>query len=154
MPLARSIALNIIKSFVPLNLPGSQIIHYLQELNVAYRRVDMLSDIRKAYGRIKYETQVTALRSDQRVPEGWMSREEIRAPYNYRVEMKVNYYDPVNDVYTTESRSMFADDYKTTGEYIEDFPDYALSKDYVQEKEFQGATVVGVTKNMREGVPF
>jgi len=149
MPLARSIALNIIKSLVPLNLPGSQIIHYLQELNVAYRRTDMLTDIRVAYGRIKYETQVTALRPDQKVPEGWMSRERIVAPYNYRVTMKVDYYDPVNDIYTTENRSMFSDDYKAVGEYIDDFPDYALTKDYVQEKEFQGATVIGVTKNTR-----
>ena len=154
MPLARAIALNIIKSFVPLNLPGSQIIHYLQELNVAYRRTEMLADIRTAFDRIKYETQVTALRPDQKVPESWMSREEIRAPYNYRVSMKVDYYNPVTDTYTTEHRYMFADEYAPVGDYVNEFPDYALSKDYAEEKEFQGATVTGVTKNMRAGVPF
>jgi len=154
MPLARAIALNIIKSFVPLNLPGSQIIHYLQELNVAYRRTDMLSDIRTAFDRVKYETQVTGLRADQAVPEAWMNKEDIAAPYNYRVHLKVDYYDPLEGTYTTEHRYMFADDYAPVGDYVEEFPDYALSKDYVQEKEFAGARVVGVTKNMREGVPF
>jgi len=154
MPLSRAIALNIIKSFVPLNLPGSRIIHYLQELNVAYRRVDMLSDIRVAYDRVKHETQVTALRSDQKVPGAWMNKEEMKAPFHYRVHMKVDYYDPVADVTTVEHRYMFADDYKAVGDYVEEFPDYALSKDYVQEKEFVGAQVVGVTVNMREGVPF
>jgi hypothetical protein len=49
---------------------------------------------------------------------------------------------------------MFADDIKTVGEYVEDFPDYAMSKDYVQDKSFEGASVVGITKNEREGVPF
>ncbi len=149
MSLARSIALNIIKSFVPLNVPGSQIIHYLQELNVAYRRTDMLADIRTAYGRIKYETQVGNLNPDQVVPESWMSREVINAPYNYRVTLKVDYYDPTTDLYSTETRSMFSDEYKPVGQYIDDFPDYALSKDYEQVKEFQGARVVGVTMNTR-----
>jgi len=154
MSLARAIALNIIKSFVPLNIPGSQIIHYLQELNVTYRRTEMLTDIRTAFDRVKYETQVTALRPDQPVPEAWMSKEEIAAPYNYRVHLKVDYYDPMTDTYDTEHRYMFADEYSAVGDYVEEFPDYAMSKDYVQEKEFAGATVVGVTKNMREGVPF
>ena len=154
MPLARAIALNIIRSFVPLNLPGSQIIHYLQELNVAYRRTDMLADIRIAFDRVKYETQVTALRSDQAVPEAWMNRESITAPYNYRVHLKVNYYDPETGEYNIEHRYMFSDEASPVGDYVEEFPDYALSKDYAQEKEFVGATVVGVTKNIREGVPF
>ena len=154
MSLARSIALNVIKSFVPLNIPGSEIIGYLKTLGVSYRRTDMLTDIRVAYGRVKYETNISNLRSDQTVPVAWMSREEINAPYNYRVTLKVNYYDPVNDVYTTEQRSMFADEYKSVGNYVNDFPDYALSKDYVQEKEFQGASVVGVTINTKGGAAF
>ncbi len=154
MPLARAIALNIIKSFVPLNLPGSAIIHYLQELNVAYRRVDMLADIRAAYGRIKYETQVAGLRSDQVVHEGWMSREEMAAPYNYRVHLKVDYYDPDTDTYSTEHRYMFADEASSVGDYAEQFPDYAMSKEYVQDRDYVGVSVIGVTKNMREGVPF
>ena len=154
MPLARAIALNIIKSFVPLNLPGSVIIHYLQELNVAYRRTDMLADIRTAFDRIKYETRVTALRPDQAVPEKWMNREEIAAPYRYRVHLKVDYYDPEHDITTTEHRFMFSDERSPVGDYVNEFPDYALSKDYVQEKEFVGASVVGVTMNTRGGVPF
>ena len=49
---------------------------------------------------------------------------------------------------------MFADEYKSVGNYVNDFPDYALSKDYVQEKEFQGASVVGVTINTKGGAAF
>jgi len=150
MPLIRAVALNVIKALVPLNLPGAQIIHHLQQLNVAYRRTDMLADIRTAFDRVKYETQVTALKPTSKVPEAWMNTEKLGEPYNYRVHMKVNYYNPVDDSYSVEHRYMFADDYDAVGDYVEQFPDYALSKEYVQEKEFQGASVVGVTKNMRE----
>lgn len=154
MPLARAIALNIIKSFVPLNLPGSAIIHYLQQMNVAYRRTDMLADIRTAFDRVKYETQVTRLGADQVVPRAWMNTEKLGEPYNYRVHLKVDYYDPDTQAYTTEHRFMFADDVKSVGEYVGEFPDYAMSKDYVQERDFAGAQVVGVTRNETEGVPF
>jgi len=154
MPLIRAVALNVIKSLVPLNLPGSQILHHLQQLNLTYRRTEMLSDIRTAFGRVKYETQVTALSSDKKVPETWMNREKLNEPYNYRVHLKVDYYDPDTDTYSTEHRFMFADDDKAVGEYIEDFPDYAMSKDYVQERDFAGARVVGITKNTFEEAPF
>uniref|UniRef100_A0A6H1ZUP6 Uncharacterized protein n=1 Tax=viral metagenome TaxID=1070528 RepID=A0A6H1ZUP6_9ZZZZ len=154
MSLARSIALNIIKSFVPLNLPGTKIISYLTELGVTYRRTEMLADIRTAFDRVKYETQVTALSPDQKVPEAWMNKEDIAAPYTYRVHLKVDYYDPVADSYSTEHRYMFSDDYAAVGDYVEEFPDYAMSKDYVQEKEFTGAQVVGITQNTRGEVPF
>ena len=154
MPLPRAIALNIIKSFVPLNLPGSQIIHYLQELNVAYRRVDMLADIRTAYDRVKHETQVTALRGNQKVPEGWMNKEEMKAPFNYRVHLKVDYRDTETGDITTDHRFMLSDDYASVGDYVEEFPDYALETGSPPGREFVGAQVVGVTKNMRVGVPF
>lgn len=154
MSLIRAVALNVIKSLVPLNLPGSQILHHLQQLNLTYRRTDMLFDIRKVMDRVKYETQITALRPDQTVPESWMSTEKLGEPYNYRVHMKVDYYDPDTGEYTTGHRFMFADDIKTVGEYVEDFPDYAMSKDYVQDQDFAGASVVGITKNEQIGLSF
>jgi hypothetical protein len=154
MPLIRAVALNIIKSLVPLNLPGSAIISHLQQLGMTYRRTDMLFDIRKAFDRVKYETQITRLSSNSVVPDSWMNSEKLGEPYNYRVHLKVDYYDPDTGEYSTEHRFMFADDIKSVGEYVEDFPDYAMSKDYVQDKSFEGASVVGITKNEREGVPF
>jgi len=154
MPLIRAVALNIIKSLVPLNLPGSAIISHLQQLGMTYRRTDMLFDIRKAFDRVKYESQITRLSSDKVVPDSWMNSEKLGEPYNYRVHLKVDYYDPDTGEYSTEHRFMFADDIKSVGEYVEDFPDYAMSKDYVQDKSFEGASVVGITKNEREGVPF
>jgi len=154
MPLIRSVALDVIKSLVPLNLPGSAVIHYLQMMNLGYRRIDMLADIRKAFDRVKYEDQITHLSPGSVVPDSWMSTEKLGEPYNYRVHMKVTYYDPDTQTFSTEHRFMFADELKPVGEYVEDFPDYAMSKDYVQEKSFEGAVVVGVTKNERAGVPF
>jgi hypothetical protein len=155
MPIERSIALNIIRSLVPLNLPGSRIISYLAGLNLTYRRTDMLSDIRTAFDRIKYETQVTSLAPDQVVPESWMSREEMSAPYNYRIALKVDYYDPDTGAYSTEHRYMFADEASAVGDYVEQFPDYALNEGSPSDRSFEGAQVVGITKNTRAGpAPF
>lgn len=151
MPLARAIVLNIIKSMVPLNLPGSQIISVLQHLNVAYRRTEMLNDIRLASGRIKYETQVTGLSSNQVVPEAWMSKEVLGKPYTYKVHFKVDYYDTDTKEYTSEDRYMFSDDKKSVGDYASDLPDYADSKGYETTKEYMGIKVIGVTKNMTPG---
>jgi len=110
----------------------------------------MLADIRTAFDRVKYESRVTKLADDAKVPEAWMNTEKLGEPYNYRVHLKVDYYNPETYEYSTEHRYMFADDYNAVGDYVEEFPDYAMNKGYEQVKEFQGASVVGVTQNMRE----
>jgi len=155
MPLIRSVALNVIKSLVPLNLPGAEVIHYLQQMNLGYRRIDMLKDIRTAFDRVKYETQITKLKPDSMVPEAWMNTEKLGAPYNYRVHLKVEYYDEANDAYVTGHRFMFENDLKSVGEYEGDYPDYATAVSTPEEFSYVGSQVVGVTKNMRaEPVPF
>jgi len=154
MPLIRAVALNVIKSLVPLNLPAGRIIGYLQTLNITYRRTEMLADIRQAFGRVKYETQVRGLMGNQAVPEGWMSKEELGAPYNYRVHLEVDYYDASGQVRVTEDRFMFSDDYKVNEDYESDFPAYAEEYGGTSDYEYIGSKVIGVTKNMRTGVPF
>jgi hypothetical protein len=154
MSLRRSVALNVIRSLAPLNLPADKVIGYLTNMDITYRRIDMLADIRKAYDRVKYETQVTALRDNQVVPRAWMSEEALGEPYNYRVHLKVDYYDTLNDTYVTEHRYMFEDDLKKIGEYKSDFPDYAASKESSPDYEYMGSTVVGVTMNVTEEAPF
>jgi len=155
MPLARAIALNIIKSMVPLNLPGAKIISTLQQLGVTYRRTAMLEDIRIASGRIKYETQVSNLSDNNVVPENWMSHETLGKPYDYKVHFKVDYYNNVTGEYSTEHRFMFSDDLKKVGDYKNDFPDYAMLTESDETNEYMGSSVIGVTKNMTPGeVPF
>ena len=155
MGLIRAVALNVIKSLVPLNLPGSEVIHYLQQMNLGYRRIDMLTDIRTAFDRVKYETQITALKPDSIVPEAWMNTEELGAPYNYRVHLKVTNFDEASGEYITEHKFMFEDDLKSVSDYESDFPDYSVGTSDPAGIQFEGAQVVGVTKNMRaEPAPF
>ena len=155
MPLIRAVALNVIKSLVPLNLPGAQVIHHLQQLNIAYRRTDMLADIRTAFDRVKYESQIAKLKPGSKVPEAWMNTEKLGAPYNYRVHLKVEYYDEANDAYVTGHRFMFEDDYKTNDDYQGDYPDYATAAATPEEFKYVGSQVVGITKNMAPGeAPF
>jgi len=154
MPLIRAVALNIIKSMVPLNLPGSQIISYLKELNISYRRTDMLFDIRKAFDRVKYETRIAALKAGQRVPESWMNKEALKQPYNYLVHFKVDIYDPDTETYSTVHRYMYDNENLPVGEFADKFPDYAFEEGSPSEYDYGAITVVGVTKNERMGVPF
>ena len=155
MPLLRAVALNVIKSLVPLNLPGAQIIHHLQQMHIAYRRTDMLADIRTAFDRVKYETQVTALSPVSKVPEAWMNTEKLGEPYNYRVHLKLDVYDPVTDSYTSVHRYMFMDDNLSVDEYAGAFPDYAEKTGSPSLEGVSDLRVVGVTKNMRPGpAPF
>jgi len=151
MPLARSIALNIIKGLVPLNLPGSQVIHYLQELHVTYQRTQMLADIRTAFDRIKYEPQVTALAGDRKIPTAWMSSEEFSSPFRYRVSLKVEYYNNATDEYKTEHRYMFSDEYLSRDDWADCFPEYAINADTYEEREIVGVSTIGVTRNTTPG---
>ena len=158
MSLIRAVALNVIKSLVPLNLPGSKVLSTLQGLNLTYRRTDMLADIRTAFDRVKYETQITSLKGNQVIPSGWMNTEELGAPYNYRVHLKVDYYDPETGDRFIEHRYMFSDDYKKIGDWQGDFPGYVSELGYVQEYQTMGVQVVGATKNVKMaaeyGTPF
>jgi len=155
MPLIRAVALNVIKSLVPLNLPGAQVIHHLQQLNLTYRRTEMLADIRTAFDRVKYESQIAALKPGSKVPEAWMNSEKLGAPYNYRVHLKVTYYDESSQSEITSHRYMFEDDYKSIDDYEGDYPDYATATSTPEDFQYLGSQVVGVTRNMREGeAPF
>lgn len=155
MPLIRSVALNVIRSLVPLNLPGGQVIKHLTQLNLTYRRTDMLADIRTAFDRVKYESQITKLKPGSKVPEAWMNTEKLGAPYKYRVHLKVEYYDEVNDVNVTSHRFMFEDEYSDIDEWEDHYPDYATATATPEDFKYVGSTVVGVTKNMSiEPAPF
>jgi len=155
MGLIRAVALNVIKSLVPLNLPGSGVIHYLQQMNLTYRKTTMLKDINIAHDRVKYESRVTKLKPDSKVPEAWMNTEELGAPYNYRVHLKVTNFDEASGEYITEHKFMFEDDLKSVSDYESDFPDYSVGTSDPAGIQFEGAQVVGVTKNMRaEPAPF
>jgi len=155
MGLIRAVALNVIKSLVPLQLPGAKVIHYLQQMNLTYRRTTMLYDIRAAHGRVKYETQIRKLKPGAKVPDAWKNTEKLGAPYNYRVHMEVEYYDESSQQIVKADRFMFEDEDKTLEEYENDYPDYSGATSDPEGIQYLGSTVVGVTKNMRPGeAPF
>jgi len=155
MPLIRAVALNVIKSLVPLNLPGAEVVRMLQQLHITYKRTTMLADIRVAFDRVKYESRITALKPDAVIPDAWMNTEDMGAPYNYRVHLKVTNFDEASGEYITEHKYMFEDDLKSVGDYADDFPDYSAGTSDPEGVQYAGAQVVGVTKNMRvEPAPF
>jgi hypothetical protein len=147
MSLIRSAALNVIKSIIPLNLPSSQIISVLINFGLSYNRQSMLEDIRTANGRVKYQSQIENLSSNQVVPESWMTSEKLGAPYEYRVHFKVSYYDNETAEYVNTYRYMFSDDYASVGNWEDQYPGYSDPSNYSPGYEFMGAKVMGVAKN-------
>lgn len=147
MGLIRSIALNYIKSQAGLNIPGSTIIEGLARQGLTYRRTDMLTDIRQAEGRVKYQTQIEKLTGNQLVPNAWMTNEKLGAPYDYRVQFKVTYYDPATDQLISTYRHMFTDTYVNKAGWMSDFPTYAEQTGSTPDWEFYSIEVSGVAKN-------
>jgi hypothetical protein len=147
MGLIRSAALSVIKSFVPLNLPYNSIISTLSRMGLTYRRTDMLADIRSAYGRSKYQTQIERLTGNQYVPEDWMYNEKLGAPYNYRIQFRMQYYDPETGQVMETYRHMFHDDYLKNQDYINEFPYYLEQFQYEHDYDIVSLHVSQIAKN-------
>jgi len=149
MPLARSVGQAILKSLVPFNLPGWQMVQIVRQAGYGYHYQTMLGDIREYTGRFKYEPQVTGLGSNQVITESWMNRVEMSGPYRYKVWADVSYYDPASGDYITDVRSMYTDDLKKVGDYQRDFGDVLESAGCRCDMEFMSVKVRGMDLNTR-----
>ncbi len=157
MSLIRGIAQDVISNLLPLEMPGigwidfnspaSRIISVLRDLGLGYNTQDMYDDIRKATGRVKYQSQVEDLGSNKPIPSAWMSHEQLGSPYEYRVQLIVDYYDRNTGEYYSEYRYMFSDKYSKKADWAEDYYAYADSFKYEPGVEIMNTKVIGAAKN-------
>lgn len=155
MGIIRAVAVNVIKSVVPLGWSSTAVVGHLKHMGLGYHNTTMLADVRKAFGRVKYESQIRALKPGSKVPDAWMDTDKLGAPFNYRVHLKVEYYDEETGTYDTGDRFMFQNENKPVDEFEGVYPDYATAVATPESFKYVGSTVVGVTKNERPGeVPF
>lgn len=149
MALARAVGQAILKSLIPFNMPGWQMIAIVKKAGYSYRNTLMLSDIREYTGRLKYEEQVRGLLSNQAIPGGWMNRVEMKGPYKYKVWADVKYYDPVSGDFVTDARAMYTDDLKKIQEQKNDFEDRLHESGCRCDMEFWSAEIRGMDINTK-----
>ena len=125
MALARAIGQAIFKSLAPEGLPAGAMIKMAQKMGGGYRRTDMLADIRKYTGRIKYEAPIRAMGGNNAVPRGWMVETDLNEPgANYRVFGKAQFYDWNTGTEFEQTVSFYHTDLMKKDDYARDFNDY------------------------------
>jgi len=125
MGLSKAIGQAIFKSLVPDGIPANAMISIAKKLGGTYRRTEMLSDIRKYTGRIKYEGNITTMGANNAVPRAWMVETELNEPgANYRVFGKGTFYDPASGQTFTQTVSFYHTDLMKKEDYANDFRDY------------------------------
>ena len=125
MPLAKAIAQTIFKSLVPEGLGANAMIKIAQKLGGSYRRKEMLEDIRKYTGRIKYHGNITTMGGNRPVPKVWMVETDLNEPgANYRVFGKGTFYDPVSQQEFEQTVSFYHTDLMKKDDYAREFMDY------------------------------
>ena len=73
---------------------AASMIRTAAKYGATYRRQEMLDDIRKFQGHLKYQAGIEKLSGDSLVPKAWMVEVELKEPgAKYRVFGKGTFYD-------------------------------------------------------------
>ena len=133
MPLSKAIAQTIFKSLAPELMSAAEMIRKARSLGGTYRRTDMLADIRKYTGRIKYEGNIRTMSGNLPVSRGWMVETDLNEPgANYRVFGQGTFYDPVSGQEFTQTVSFYHTDLMKKDDYASEFMNY-FSNPYQQD---------------------
>lgn len=152
MPLARSIARNIILAQAKENISANQIIKNFRALGGSMRRQDALGLIRSVRNFVKYQPQISALPGNNTVPKGWLFDQDLARPYKYRVYVDATYLDPITGEEFTEVRSFYTNDYLKKDDYAADFYENAPRLETTPYYTLIGVNVTGGEHNA--GMPY
>lgn len=151
--MARAIGRAIFKTLAPEALSANAMIKIAQKLGGAYRRQDMLTDIRQLTGRIKYQGNITTMGGNNAVPRGWMVEVRLNEPgANYRVFGKATFYDWNSGTEIVQTVSFYHTDLMAKDDYAEDFNMYFNSGYSEQNMELLGFDQTALEHNL--GQPY
>lgn len=125
MGLRKAIGQAIFKTLAPDGLPAGVMIRMAEKLGGTYRRIEMLDDIRKYTGRIKYQGAILKMGGNNAVPRGWMVETNLNEPgANYRVFGKATLYDYNTGQTIEQTVSFYHTDLMAKGDYSREFFEY------------------------------
>lgn len=149
MAIQRMIGRMIIRQLTGQNWDTGDIIREVRRAGYSYRRQDMLTDIRKFQGRIKYEDQILQRTPQDYVPKGFMVETDLKAPKKYRVHGYARYYNKDTGEYFDHRASFYTDSYQRMGDWEQDFTSYNWGAKYGENVQAQGFQVRAVEHNQR-----
>ncbi|KKK76475.1 hypothetical protein LCGC14_2863260, partial [marine sediment metagenome] len=98
-------------------------------LGGTYRRTDMLEDIRKYSGRIKYQAGIQSMGGNKVVPRAWMIETNLNEPgANYRVLGKAKFYDWNTGTEIEKTVSFYHTDLMNKDDFAREFGEYFAGK--------------------------
>jgi len=125
MPFAKAIGQAIFKALAPEAASASSMIRAAAKMGGTYRKTDMLADIRKYTGRIKYEAPIRTMGGNIAVPKGWMVETDLNEPgANYRVFGKAKFYDENTGTIYEKTVSFYHTDLMKKDDFASDFDNY------------------------------
>jgi len=153
MAIKRAIGQAIFKSMAGELATAGEMIRAAQRLGGSYRRTDMLSDIRKYTGRVKYQAGIQNLSGNQVVPKGWMVETRFKEPFaNYRVFGKAKFYDWNTGTEFEQTVSFYHTDLMDKENYGREFNDYFNSGYQDQDLELLSFDQTALEHNL--GQPY
>ena len=125
MAIARSIGQTIFKTMAPEMGTAASMIRMAAKYGGTYRRTDMLSDIRKYTGRIKYQANIGSMSGNTAVPKTWMIETDLNEPgANYRVLGKAKFFDWNTGTEIEQTVSFYHTDLMKKDDYESEFGEY------------------------------
>ena len=153
MPLARAIGQAIFKQLAPEAMSAAAMIRVAQKLGGSYRRTEMLADIRKYTGRIKYARNILGMSGNKVVPRGWMIEVRLNEPgANYRVFGKATFYDWNTGQPIDQTVSFYHTDLMAKDDFAQEFNDYFNSGYSEQNLELMDFEQTALEHNV--GMPY
>lgn len=153
MPFAKAIGQAIFKAMAPELGTAASMIRAAKKYGGTYRKTEMLADIRKYTGRIKYETRIRALKGNTPVPRAWMSEVDLNVPdANYRIFGEANFYDWNTGTDYQQTVSFYHTDHMGKIDFATEFDNY-FSGSY-QEEDFELLSFEQTAQEHNIGKPY
>ncbi len=152
MPLERAIGRAILRELGGSGLSATKMISIARNYGGGYRYQDMLNDVRKFTGRLKYESQVKGLSRDAVVPKSWLTEADQQRPYRYRVFADATFEDSATGETSTRTVSFYSDEVNSKGGYEDDFEESQRGRYSDEGEKLIGVKVKAVEHN--RGLPY
>jgi len=141
----------LIPELIRMNISPTSYYNKMVNIGGFYRKQTFLSDFREFNGLMKKEKAVRSTRVDSFLKKGNMVEIDMDRERKYRVIAEMERVDPVTGNPVTTIESFYSDENKLFSEWLDDYEDFMVTKDYKQDSPISNMTVIGVLHNKDKG---
>lgn len=151
MGMSRAVGRMMLRAAAQMGYGANKAIRWLKSAGVSYRRQDMLADIRKFTGRLKYQANIEKMSGDRIVPRPWMVETELKQPRAYRVFGNATYLNPSTGKYETKRVSLYSDSLMTNDEFEKEYIEKSKAREYEGNSRVVGFRMQAIGHDKRRG---